>query len=220
MLRAITCICIFICSLLSINAQQKNDATQQLGRALDYFVSGKYHEALLLFQRLDKDYKLNARFRAYIGLCYYYEWDYKNAAKYLDEMIPQLESLSPHERSVYYYADAESHFNQQQYAEAIPYYEGVLINGYERDKGDAFYRIGFCYYLLGEEADAYNDTATVVNYRSNALENLSAAGAYYRQYRNIADLEARLAQIDRMCNGLSAYLRRQSTMEANPSPSE
>ena len=111
---------------LPVSAQQKHADTEKLGMALEYFASGKYHEALLLFQRLDKAYKLNARFRAYIGLCYYHEWEYDKACQYLDELIPQLSALAPHERSVYYYAAAESHFNLQQYEAAIPYYEQVL----------------------------------------------------------------------------------------------
>ena len=199
---------------------QKHDATEQLGRALEYFSSGKYHEALLLFQQLDKSYKLNARFRAYIGLCYYYDWDYKNATKYLDEMIPLLGSLSPHELSVYYYANAESHFTLQEYEAAIPFFEGVLVNGFERDKGDAFYRLGFCYYLLGEQAEEKSDTSAVINYRSNALDYFTSAIRYYRQYRNTADLEARLTQTQKMCDGLNAYLRRQSTRAEAPLPTE
>ena len=95
---------------LCLAAQKRHEDTEKLGMALEYFSSGKYHEALLLFQKLDKNYKLNARFRAYIGVCYYHEWDYKKAVEYLDETIPQLEALAPHERNVYYYADAESQF--------------------------------------------------------------------------------------------------------------
>lgn len=211
---------VLLLSCVSACFAQRHEDTEQLGHALEYFSSGKYHEALLIFQKLDKDYKLNARFRAYIGLCYYYDWDYKNATKYLDEMIPQLGSLSPHELSVYYYANAESHFTLQEYEAAIPLFEGVLVNGFERDKGDAFYRLGFCYYLLGETAESKNDTTAVINYRSNALDNFTAAISYYRQYRNTADLEARLTQTQKMCDGLNAYLRQQSTKEEDPSPTE
>ena len=41
-------------------------ALEALGRALEYFQSQKYHEALLIFQRLDQSYKLNARYKAYL----------------------------------------------------------------------------------------------------------------------------------------------------------
>ena len=109
-------------SVLSLSAQKSKDS-EDLGKALDYFTSQKYHEALLIFQRLDKAYQLNPRFKAYIGLCYFNEWDYEMAAKYLDNAIPRLDAFAPHERSVYYYTAGESHFNMKQYEKAIPLYE-------------------------------------------------------------------------------------------------
>ena len=60
-------------SLLS--AQTKHADTEKLGMALEYFTYGKYHEALLLFEKLEKQHKLNPRFMAYMGLCHYYEWN-------------------------------------------------------------------------------------------------------------------------------------------------
>ena len=97
--------------ILHTDNSPKQPDSEELGKALEYFTAAKYHEALLIFQRLDKTYKLNNRFKAYIGLCYYNEWDYETAAKYLDKAIPQLEAFAPRERSVYYYAAGESHFN-------------------------------------------------------------------------------------------------------------
>ena len=43
------------------NAQATNDMpdTHKLGMALDYFAGGKYHEALMMFLKIDKKYKLN-----------------------------------------------------------------------------------------------------------------------------------------------------------------
>ena len=72
---------------------QKHEDTERLGMALEYFTAGKYHESLLLFQKLDKSYRLNDRFKAYIGLCYYHEWDFKKAAEYLDKVLPNLSAL-------------------------------------------------------------------------------------------------------------------------------
>ena len=51
-----------LCLLLSgmcfpVSAQKSKDS-EELGKALDYFTSAKYHEALLIFQRLDKEYNL------------------------------------------------------------------------------------------------------------------------------------------------------------------
>ena len=76
--------------------------TQKLGMALDYFTGGKYHEALMMFVKLDKSYKLNPRFKAYIGVCYFHEWEYEQACRYFDAAIPYLDAYAPAERSVYY----------------------------------------------------------------------------------------------------------------------
>ncbi len=59
----------------------------RLGMALEYFQSGKYHEAILLFGKLDKGYRLNPRFKAYMGVCYFYETDYPNACKCFNEAM-------------------------------------------------------------------------------------------------------------------------------------
>ena len=112
-------IALLFCCGISVVAQNNASGKEQLTHAMEYFSSGKYHEALLLFQKLDKKYDLNPRFHAYMGVCYYYDWEYKKACEYLDEAIPKLDAYAPHERSVYYYAAAESHFNLEQYAEAL-----------------------------------------------------------------------------------------------------
>ena len=76
---------IIVMSLSMAAPAQKHEDTERLGMALEYFTAGKYHESLLLFQKLDKSYRLNDRFKAYIGLCYYHEWDFEKAAEYLDK---------------------------------------------------------------------------------------------------------------------------------------
>ncbi|MBR4240577.1 MAG: hypothetical protein IKQ03_14415, partial [Prevotella sp.] len=50
-------------------AQSRTPAndSEMLGKAIEYFQSGKFHEALLLFANLDKRYKLNPRFRAFLA---------------------------------------------------------------------------------------------------------------------------------------------------------
>lgn len=125
--------------------EKKEAAAEQLSKALDYFTSQKYHECLMIMQELDKHYRLNPRYKAYLGVCYYYEWDYKQAAKYLSEAIPQLGNFSPHERSFYCWANAESLFNLQKYTEAIPLYQAMLPLCYANEKPDVHYRLGFCY---------------------------------------------------------------------------
>lgn len=111
---------------VSVFPQGKKADTEALGRALEYFQSQKYHEALLIFQRLDQSYKLNARYKAYIGLCYYYDWDYKKATEYFDTFLPKLDMLAPEERALYYYADGESHFQLGHYDQAIVLFQSAL----------------------------------------------------------------------------------------------
>ena len=167
----------------SASAQKSKD-TEELGKALEYFTSAKYHEALLIFQRLDKEYKLNERFKAYIGLCYYHDWDYETAAKYLESVMPKLEVFAPHERSIYYYTTAESNFYLKKYKKAIPYYEKTLTVCYEREKGDIYYRLGLCNMFLQLWKPAYDQ---YVN-----------AEKIYSQYQQEEEVQTRLAQIKRM----------------------
>lgn len=169
---------------------KKSEAAEKLGVAIEYFTSGKYHEALLIFNRLDKDFNINPRFHAYMGVCQYYEWNYQDAAKLLSEALPHLGGLAPHELSLYYFYCAESYFFQEKYAEAIPYYEQHLTVCYNREKGDALYRIAFCY-LFEEE-------------KANALEYFTSALSYYENFSD--SMTARMAQIRNMINGLSAEI--------------
>jgi tetratricopeptide (TPR) repeat protein len=176
----------------SMGVKGQNPDSEELGKALEYFTSAKYHEALLIFQKLDKRYKLNDRFKAYIGLCYYHEWDYKNATKYLDAAIVKLDGLAPHERSVYYFHAAESHFNLKEYHDAIPYYERTLTVCYDNERADCLYRLGFCYMFL---KDWYK-----------ACDNFKFAEDNYRQYNHQGDIKARLAQISNMIRGCQAEI--------------
>lgn len=164
-------------------SQQKD--SDRLGMAIEYFQSGKYSEALVLFSKLEIEHKLNPRFKAYIGVCHYYEWSYDKAAEYLEEAIPLLEKFSPQERSFYCYACAESLFNLGEYTKARPYYEQMLTLCHDNEKPDAYYRLGFIY--MFQE-----------NWIS-ALDNFQSALVYYRQYRQ--DEKARIAQIRNMING-------------------
>lgn len=168
-------------------AQRQSPDAEQLGMALEYFQTGKYHESLLIFQRLDKRYKLNPRFRAYIALCYYYEWDYKKAVEYFEKTLPQLTTLAPRELSVYYYAAGESYFQMQQYSKALTYYEADMRVCYDREKGDISYRMGLCHMFLNEWQEAFDD--------------YTAAENYYHQYGGAAGMDDRLAQIANMKRG-------------------
>lgn len=173
---------------VSVFPQSKEADTEALGRALEYFQSQKYHEALLIFQRLDQSYKLNARYKAYIGLCYYYDWDYKKATEYFDTFLPKLSMLAPEERALYYYADGESHFQLSHYDQAILLFQSALALCHDRDKGDSWFRIGFCYYFLQQPALAQGC--------------FHVAEYYYATFRNSPDLQARRQQMAHMLRGL------------------
>ena len=152
-----------------IGQGHKSDS-KLLERALDYFASGKYHEALLLFKKIDEKYNLNPRFKAYIGVCYYHEYDYENACLYLGETIDQLNIYSPNERSVYYNVIAESYFMLNDYTKAIPFYEKKLLVCQKEERGDIYYRLGFCYMFNNkwECANEYFKSSLTYYYIYNA----------------------------------------------------
>ena len=166
---------------------RKEDA-EQLARALDYFASEKFHECLVLLQPLNRRYKLNPRYRAYLAVCLYYEWEYAEAIRLFDEVIPQLQGLAPHELSLYYWMDAESYFALQQYDRALPLYEKMLPLCRDNEKPDAYYRMGFCH-LFAEE-------------RKKAKECFELSLEGYLKYRNTPKEKARIAQIRHMIGGL------------------
>ena len=195
------CILAFLClSIFSASAQTTDPDPVLLDKAVAYFNSEKYHEALLIFQQLDKRYKLNDRFRAYIGLCYYNEWEYKSATKYLDEVTPRLTMLAPHERSVYYFANAESHFQLQEYKLAIPFYEQALTVCYDNEKGEIYYRLGLCY-MFGSEWEKARDA-------------YAHCEEFFRKYRSIPDVEARLTQAINMRKGCQAKINEKLAIDS------
>lgn len=168
-------------------SDRKEDA-EQLARALDYFSSEKFHECLVLLQPLNRRYKLNPRYRAYLAVCLYYEWEYAEAIRLFDEVIPLLQGLAPHELSLYYWMDAESYFALQQYDRALPLYEKMLPLCRDNEKPDAYYRMGFCH-LFAEE-------------RKKAKECFELSLEGYLKYRNTPKEKARIAQIRHMIGGL------------------
>ena len=204
---------------------RKADA-EQLARALDYFSSEKFHECLVLLQPLNRRYKLNPRYRAYLAVCLYYEWEYDEAVKLFDEVIPLLQGLAPHELSLYYWMDAESYFALQQYDRALPLYEKMLPLCRDNEKPDAYYRMGFCH-LFAAEASGTSSSEKVSgsSESSGASSSEKASGSSessdssaeerkkakecfelslegYLKYRNTPNEKARIAQIRHMLGGL------------------
>lgn len=190
--RLIAAVCLLVIGICTADSQgqrQKSYGSEQLGKALEYFTTGKYREALLIFEPLDAEYNLNSRFRAYMGVCYFYVWDFKKACEYLDSVMPEIEVYAPHERNVYYHTDAESHFNLGEYEEAIPLYEKQLAVCYDNEKADAFYRMGFCYLLTDDWPNAYDFFTSALTY-------------YERYLADNPDLQARMIQIRNMLPGI------------------
>ena len=202
---------------------RKEDA-EQLARALDYFSSEKFHECLVLLQPLDERYKLNPRYRAYLAVCLYYEWEYAEAIRLFDEVLPQLQGLAPHELSLYYWMDAESYFALQQYARALPLYEKMLPLCRDNEKPDAYYRLGFCHLFAAEASGASSSekvsgsseslgasekasgssesSGSSAEERKKAKECFEFSLEGYLKYRNTPNEKARIAQIRHMIGGL------------------
>ena len=174
---------------------KKADA-ELLARALDYFASEKFHECLVLLQPLNRRYKLNPRYRAYLAVCLYYEWEYAEAIRLFDEVLPQLQGLAPHELSLYYWMDAESCFALQQYARALPLYEKMLPLCRDNEKPDAYYRMGFCHLFAVESSGSSAEE------RKKAKECFELSLEGYLKYRNTPNEKARIAQIRHMIGGL------------------
>ena len=202
---------------------RKADA-EQLARALDYFASEKFHECLVLLQPLNRRYKLNPRYRAYLAVCLYYEWEYAEAIRLFDEVIPLLQGLAPHELSLYYWMDAESYFALQQYDRALPLYEKMLPICWENEKPDAYYRLGFCHLFAAESSGASSSekvsgssesseasekasgssesSGSSAEERKKAKECFELSLEGYLKYRNTPNEKARIAQIRHMIGGL------------------
>ena len=189
---------------------RKADA-EQLARALDYFASEKFHECLVLLQPLNRRYKLNPRYRAYLAVCLYYEWEYAEAIRLFDEVIPLLQGVAPHELSLYYWMDAESYFALQQYDRALPLYEKMLPLCRDNEKPDAYYRLGFCHLFAAEssgassseKASGFSESSGASNVeRKKAKECFELSLEGYLKYRNTPNEQARIAQIRHMIGGL------------------
>lgn len=172
-------------------ARDKAGEVELLGKAIEYYQGGKYHESILAFEKLGRTYKLNPRFTAYLGMSYYKEMQYEEAAKYLKRCLPELQAYSPHEQAVYAYSCAESLFQLERYTEAIEYYEQALPLVSGNDRGDVLFHNAFAHYLTQGE------TPEVVRLFSEALS------AYKADATNATSLQvARLKQTETMLRGM------------------
>lgn len=151
-------------SLLPLSAYcQKAKDAELLGKAIEYFGGEKYHESMIVFENLKEKYKLNPRFEAYLGVCYFKEQDYEKAVKTLSKVIPALEPFPPHERALYYYSCAESHFMLENYDSAKVYFEKTIPVCRKEDQGNVYFRLGFCS-LFKEDYDKAIDNFGLAYY--------------------------------------------------------
>lgn len=136
---------IYIIIFFSISCHaQRSRHSETLGKAIEYFGGGKYHEAMLEFEKLKEIYTLPPRFDAYLGICYYKENDYEKAALTLSKAIPSLSPFPPQERATYYFTCAESLFMLCRYDSAEVYYEKTLPVCRTDEQGDIYFRLAFC----------------------------------------------------------------------------
>lgn len=197
-------ICFISCSLICTAQTADKD---MLSKANEYFLSQKYHEALLSYQALEKRYKLTPRYKAQMALCHYKIQNYEDALKLFEESIPELEPFSPHERATYYYACAECYFilaqeedNQidkrqngeknEKYDTAAKFYRMAISVCYDKEKGDVYFKLGFCN-LLNEEIDS-------------AITNFNSAMSFYEKYGSMDESTSfRKKQTERMLHSLT-----------------
>lgn len=142
---------------------------------------------------------------AYMAVCYFKEQRYEDATAILDKVCPDLDPFPPHERAMYYFANAESHFSiatdmekkagiaakdaKKEYDTAATYYEKALTVCFAKEKGDIYYRLGFCR-LLNVRID-------------EATQYFTKAKAWYARYGSMDDETAfRKKQTDNMLHSL------------------
>ena len=182
-------------------AGENSSSQEQLTKALEYFQGGKYHEAILCFTKLQKRYKLNPRFKAYLGMCYYKEGMYEEAIENLREGIPALSSYSPKEQAVYTYYCAESLFEIGEYTESLHYYDLTLANVQGNDRADVLFHTAFAYYL--------RDGVTPENAPQLIAYLSEAQSLYEANIPSSTDLQqARLHQTRTMLAGLKKLVKK------------
>ena len=179
-------------------------ASVLLGKAIEYYQGRKYHECILAFENLRRNYQLNPRFTAYLGFSYYKTQQYPEAVDCLEKSIPQLTAYSPQEQAVFLYACAESHFALAQYGEALPYYTQALPLTNGLDKADVNYHMAFCYYFQGTDSTSVNET----------IQHFTTANELYKNNARQSALSelhtARLSQTENMLRALRKSLPQQT----------
>lgn len=203
------------------NAGGENTSSQeQLTKALEYFQGGKYHEAILCFTKLQKRYKLNPRFLAYLGMCYYKEGMYEEAIENLREGIPALSSYSPKEQAVYSYYCAESLFEIGEYTESLHYYNLTLSNVQGNDRADVLFHTAFAYYLRdGASAD---NAPQLITYLSEAqsLYEANTSSSTELQHARLQQTRTMLAGLNNIVKKAQAEKEKETKLPETPETPE
>lgn len=187
-MKQILILLLFIIPSLSF-AQDTAEDKEKLSRAIEYFNSEKYHEAGLILRDLNARYNLNTRFKAYLSVCEYHDWNYSAVTEIMDSIHTDLTVYAPLEQNVYYNVAAESHFNLTNYYGALYYYELALKVCSKKERGELCYKAGFCCYQLKRKA--------------LAKVYLTRALSYYRQNPTGNDDSARILQIRKMLRAIT-----------------
>lgn len=163
--------------------------SELLGKAIEYYVGGKYHECTLLFEKIKKTYRLTPRFLAYLGFSYYKENNYEEASKCLQTSIPSLTSFSPKEQSVYIYACAESLFMLHKYKDSMRYYDMLIPLTVGNDRGDVLFHKAFSIYFDKKMNEEITDSILLKKKSNSVMECYTAfqeAVKIYKENRSTA----------------------------------
>ena len=203
------------------NAGGENTSSQeQLTKALEYFQGGKYHEAILCFTKLQKRYKLNPRFLAYLGMCYYKEGMYEEAIENLREGIPALSSYSPKEQAVYSYYCAESLFEIGEYTESLHYYNLTLSNVQGNDRADVLFHTAFAYYLRdGASPDNAPQLITFLS-EAQSLYEANTSSSTELQHARLQQTRTMLAGLNNIVKKAQAEKEKETKLPETPETPE
>lgn len=175
---------------------QTESGKLRLAKAKEYFITGKYHESLIEFQKLDEEYNLSKHYYAYMGLCFYKENQFEKACAYYAKAKKYLEVCAPNEKSLYFYTLADSYFKLTKYSEARSYFEKTLDVCHDQEKADVYYHIGFCQFFTGE--------------KEGAVHSFRLALKHYGKYQHKTGTIARITQLEKMIGGLENELKNNS----------
>ena len=108
-----------------------------------------------------------------MAVCYYHDNDFKKTTETLDTLLHSLTVFAPREQAVYYFINAESHFQEQNYKQALTNFEQGLPLSDNKEKGYIYYRIGFCHLFNEEWQLALNAfEQSLKSYNDNNLPNI------------------------------------------------